>query len=77
MNKRLPTVSGKQVIRALESAGFAVIRSKGSHLFLRHANDASRQTVVPVHGNEDLGRPLMRKILNDVGLTLEEFKALL
>ena len=63
MNKRLPVISGRGVIRALEGAGFTVIRIRGSHHFLRHRDDATRQTVVPVHGNEDLGRPLMRKIL--------------
>ena len=77
MNQRLPVVSGKQVDKALERGGFAVLRIKGSHHFLRHSEDLSRQTVVPVHGNEDLGRPLLRKILNDAGLTTEEFNGLL
>ena len=77
MIQRLPVVSGKQVIKALERAGFRVIRIKGSHHFLRHAQDAARQTVVPVHGNEDLGRPLLRKILSDAGLTAYEFEKLL
>jgi predicted RNA binding protein YcfA (HicA-like mRNA interferase family) len=35
------------------------------------------ETVLPVHGNEDLGRPLLRKILKDAGLTFDEFIALL
>ena len=74
---RLPTVTGRQVVRALERGGFSVIRVKGSHHFMRHDLDASRQTVVPVHGNEDLGRPLLRKLLNDVGLSVDEFIALL
>ena len=77
MNARLPTVSGKQVLRALERGGFSVIRIKGSHHFLRHKSDSSRQTVVPVHGNEDLGRSILRKILKDVDLTSDEFNALL
>ena len=74
---RLPTVTGRQVVRALERGGFCVIRIKGSHHFMRHNVDSARQTVVPVHGNEDLGRPLLRKLLNDVGMTVEEFIALL
>jgi predicted RNA binding protein YcfA (HicA-like mRNA interferase family) len=74
---RLPTVTGRDVVGALERGGFSVIRIKGSHHFVRHDQDPTRQSVVPVHGNEDLGRPILRKILSDVGLTPEEFIDLL
>jgi predicted RNA binding protein YcfA (HicA-like mRNA interferase family) len=74
---RLPTLTGRQVLRALGRGGFSVIRIKGSHHFMRHDVEPSRQTVEPVHGNEDIGRPLLRKIIADVGLTVDEFIALL
>jgi predicted RNA binding protein YcfA (HicA-like mRNA interferase family) len=45
-----PSLTGSRFIKALERVGFAVIRVKGSHHFLRH--DDGRCTVVPVHGNE-------------------------
>jgi predicted RNA binding protein YcfA (HicA-like mRNA interferase family) len=48
----LPALSGRAVITALEWADFEVIQIKGSHHFLRHRNDPSRQTVVPVHRND-------------------------
>ena len=73
---RLPVLTGRQVVRALERGGFVVIRTKGSHHVMRHSADPARTTVVPVHGNEDLGRPLLRKILSDVRLTADEFVAL-
>lgn len=57
---RLPVVTGRQVVRALERGGFSVLRVKGCHHFVRHDVDPTRQTVVPVHGNEDLGRPILR-----------------
>ena len=63
---RLPIVSDREVVRALERCGF-----------VRRETDPSRQTVVPVYGSEDLGRPILRKILNDVRLTPEEFRDLL
>jgi len=37
--RALPALSGHVVIAALERAGFEVIRSKGSHRFLRHRDD--------------------------------------
>ena len=73
---RLPVMSGRQVVRVLERGDFVVIRTKGSHHVMRHVTDPTRTTVVPVHGNEDLGRPLLRKILSDVCLTVDEFIAL-
>ena len=74
---RLPVVTGRQVVRALERGGFSVLRVKGSHHFVRHDVDPTRQTVVPVHGNEDLGRPILRKILQDVAMSIEKFIDLL
>ena len=73
---RLPVLSGRQVVRALERGGFIVIRTKGSHHVMRHRADPTRTTVVPVYGHEDLGRPLLRKILSDVCLTVDEFVTL-
>ncbi len=50
---RLPRVSGKEVVGALERAGFAVQRVRGSHVFLKHSD--GRVTSVPVHSRETLG----------------------
>ena len=38
----LPALPGRAVTTALERAGFEVVRTKGSHHFLRHRNDPSR-----------------------------------
>jgi predicted RNA binding protein YcfA (HicA-like mRNA interferase family) len=56
---QLPSLSGKELIAALKKAGFDVIRVKGSHHFLRHAD--GRSTVIPVHSAEDIGPDLSRK----------------
>ena len=69
---RLPAVSGKQLIAALERLGFEVVRQKGSHCFLRHAD--GRVTVVPVHSGESIGRGLMAKILRDTELDRETLR---
>ena len=69
---RLPAVSGKQLIAALERLGFEVVRQKGSHCFLRHAD--GRVTVVPVHSGESIGRGLMTKILRDTELDRETLR---
>ena len=72
---KLPSLTGKKAIKALRKAGFEVMRVKGSHHFLRHAD--GRTTVVPVHAGETLGPGLMSKVLRDCELTRAEFQALL
>jgi predicted RNA binding protein YcfA (HicA-like mRNA interferase family) len=59
------------VIAALRGAGFAVVRVKGSHHFLRHAD--GRVTVVPVHAGETIGPGLLAKILKDVEMDARQF----
>ena len=68
---RLPMLSGREVVRALEGAGFRVIRQKGSHVRIKHPD--GRVTTVPVHAGRDVSRGLLRKILRDAELTKEEF----
>lgn len=72
---RLPSLTGDDLIKALRSAGFAVVRVKGSHHFLRHED--GRSTVVPVHAGETIGPGLLSKILLDCELSREDFRQLL
>jgi predicted RNA binding protein YcfA (HicA-like mRNA interferase family) len=69
---RLPRSKGKELIRALERAGFKIDRSRGSHVFLKHPD--GRATVVPVHARETLGPGLIRAILRDVEMTAEQLR---
>ena len=74
---RLPAVKQNDVIRALEKAGFVVVRIKGSHHILIHRDHPARITNVPGHGSHDLPRGTLRAIIRQAGLTIEEFVALL
>ena len=67
---RLPRLKGRELVRALERGGFSVERSRGSHLFLKHLD--GRTTTVPVHSGETLGPGLLRAILRDVDLTVDD-----
>jgi predicted RNA binding protein YcfA (HicA-like mRNA interferase family) len=73
---QLPALTSTQVVRALLRAGFAKDRQKGSHLILWNAATNAR-TVVPVHAGKTIKKPLLRKILHDAELTIEEFLRLL
>jgi len=73
MTARLPSLKALAVIRALERADFEVVRSAGSHHRLVHKQDPARATTVPVHKGRDLPRPILRAIIKQAGLTVEEF----
>lgn len=68
---KLVPITPKKFIKILLRLGFEERDAEGSHLFFRHAD--GRTTVIPVH-NRELSRGLLRKILNDVQLTVEEYE---
>lgn len=71
MKGKIHPVSWRRVVRALVKLGFVPVRQRGSHLVLKRED--GRVTVVPIHGGEEIGRGLLRKIAFDAGLSLEEF----
>lgn len=60
---QLPVVSGKDLLKFLQILGFTVIRINGSHHRLKHGD--GRITTIPVHGNKDLPKGLLRKIIRE------------
>ena len=71
---KLPRMSGRECVKALQTSGFFVKRETGSHIILRR-NDPFAQVVVPDHKELDTGT--LRGIIRQAGLSVEEFIALL
>ena len=71
---KLPQVSGRDCVSALEKAGFVQKRQHGSHIILRR-DDPFAQLVVPDH--KELDRGTLRAIIRQANLTIEQFNALL
>lgn len=67
---KLPRLRGRELIAALKRADFKVIRTKGSHYFMRHPD--GRCTVIPVHSGEIIGPGLLNKILKDIEFAEED-----
>ncbi|MBI4994194.1 type II toxin-antitoxin system HicA family toxin [Candidatus Peregrinibacteria bacterium] len=63
----------KKIIKILLTLSFVKRDAEGSHVFFKHPD--GRTTVVPVH-NKDISKGLLRKILNDIQLSLEEYERL-
>ena len=48
MSERLPMLSGREVIAALEKVGYRVVRQRGSHVRLRSPDPEHEIPVVPM-----------------------------
>ncbi|MGD1209943.1 MAG: type II toxin-antitoxin system HicA family toxin [Candidatus Acidiferrales bacterium] len=72
---RLPRLLAKQLIRALERAGFQVERTRGSHFRLKHPD--GRVTSVPSHAGETIGPGLLRAILRNIEMSADDLVKLL
>ena len=72
MSPKIPVIPAKKLIKALKRAGFVEDRQKGSHLTLVNST-TNKILTVPVHTGVDIGKGLLKQIINDAGLTVEEF----
>lgn len=75
MSTKIPIVRVKVFEKLLIHLGFEIKRQSGSHVFYRHSD--GRYTTLPHHGNQDLGRSLIRQILREINISPEEFIELL
>ncbi len=70
---RPPVLKPREVSRILQKMGFVLVRQRGSHIQSRHPD--GRCTTVPNHPGRDVSSSLLRQIIKDIGLTVEEFVA--
>jgi predicted RNA binding protein YcfA (HicA-like mRNA interferase family) len=74
---RLRPTSYREVRRKLNAAGFDEISQKGSHVkFVKTIHGGTRVAIVPRH-SQDIPPGTLRSILNQSGLTPDEFERLL
>jgi predicted RNA binding protein YcfA (HicA-like mRNA interferase family) len=71
---KLPGISGRECVKALQKIGFAVKRQESSHIILRRAAPFA-QLVVPDH--KELDRGTLRAIIRQAGVAVDEFVRLL
>ena len=70
MSKKLPLISGKDTVKAFSRGGWHVDRIAGSHAVMR--KDGSAVTLsVPLH--KELRKGLLRSLIKDAGIDIEEF----
>jgi predicted RNA binding protein YcfA (HicA-like mRNA interferase family) len=76
MSQHLPSVKPREVLRALERAGFFIHHSTGSHHILKHPDKTDLRVTLAMH-KKDLKRGTLMSIIRQAGYTTEEFLELL
>lgn len=73
MDEKLKLCSGVETVRKLQGAGWFVARQKGSHVMLTRPGF---QWTLSIPQHDELGPGLLRKLIRQAGLTVEEFNNL-
>ena len=71
---RLVLIRATEMEKILFKLGFDKVRQKGSHAFYRHAD--GRTTTIPFHSGKDLPRPLLRDILKEINISIDDYNGL-
>ena len=69
---KIPRLSAREVIKILYKADFIKWRQKGGHLTMFRKSD-ERVLTVPVHYGKDISKGTLRVIINQAGMSVEEF----
>ena len=70
--QKLPLIKARELLKFLEWLGFEPVRMKGSHVRLKSKD--GRVTTIPMHGNREIPKGLLRKIIReDLQMSLDEF----
>ena len=73
MGKTLKLCSGSEAVQKLQMAGWSAVRQKGSHVML---TKPGFQWTLSVPQHKELGPGLLRKLLRQADLSVEEFNEL-
>lgn len=73
---KLPILPAREVLKALNSAGFQISRQSGSHIILVKFADGKKFTVV-VPRHDEIAKGTLLSIIAQSGLSKEKFLKLL
>jgi len=68
---RVQLINAKTMEKLLLRLGFEKVRQRGSHAFYRHVD--GRTTTIPHHKTRMLARPLIREILREIEITIDDY----
>ena len=72
---RLPRLTAREIRSVLERVGFSLTRQSGSHQIFKNA--AGKRATIPFHSSRILHPKVLKNILRDAELSLEDLEKLL
>lgn len=70
---KLPALTAKEIIEKLQKLNYFVDRQKGSHVRLKSKNANYQPITIPNHSERIIGKGLLRKILRDLKISVDDF----
>ena len=67
---KLPVLSAKELLRLLLKYGCVLVSIEGSHFKVKNPNTGAI-AIIPIHGNRDIHKGFMLKILNQLGISTD------
>ena len=74
---KLPILSGKDIVKALQKLGFQHIRTRGSHAILSKGDSENGKITLPVPLHRELAKGTLKSIMRQANITLEKLLELL
>jgi len=73
--EKLPVLTAREFLAILKRLGFEPFHQRGGHLTLKRPSDGRRATV-PVHASRTLKKGLLKGLLKDIGLSVQDLNRL-
>ena len=68
---KLPVISGKEFVKRLKKKRYEFVHQEGSHMIIRLYTSPYNKLSVPNH--KELDRGLLRSLIKDADITVDEF----
>ncbi|CAG0965572.1 hypothetical protein METP2_01069 [Methanosarcinales archaeon] len=75
MSEKLPRVTANEIIKIVEKLGFRFSRQSGSHKIYK--NEEGKRVTIAYHSGKILHPKVVKSILVDAGLSVDEFKKMM
>lgn len=72
---QLPRVTAKEIIGVLQKLDFSLSRQSGSHKIYK--NSSARRVTVPFHGDKTLHHKILKSIMRDGDISIDQLNKLL
>lgn len=70
---KIPSISGKDMVKLLDKQGFQVVRQKGSHVSLFKKNNNNEPLLVVVPMKKEIKKGTLLSILRQARISREDF----